>query len=183
MIGLFVDGSHMRKALASVGAAADYRALRPFISEALRDDIAAAYWFDARHPDVNDDRRNAALLSAGFRIQTHYRVAHEYVRDQDGAIVRDRNGAPVTLARQKGVDVGLALAIERSYRTDGWNRLVLAAGDADFAELVAHLAQHEGVRVTLLSDEKSLSLALRPWAERIIGVAEIPMTVRRLQSA
>lgn len=41
--------------------------------------IAVAYWFDARFPGVDDNPRNAALLAAGFGVQTHYRVAQEYV--------------------------------------------------------------------------------------------------------
>lgn len=185
MIGFFVDGSYLRKAWrATTSAPLSYARLRNHMEESLRDHISIAYWFDAQHPDVKDDRYKAALLGAGFRVQAHYRVAKETLHDTTGATVLDpRTNRPMETYRQKGVDIGLALAIERTYRLGNWNHLLLAAGDADFAELVADLVEREGVRVTLIGRTDSMSLALRPYAERIIDVSTLSDAFRYLRSA
>ncbi|MGZ3520282.1 MAG: NYN domain-containing protein [Vulcanimicrobiaceae bacterium] len=124
------------------------------------------------------------LLRPGFRTRMHYRVVTEIVRDCAGSAIEDpRTKQPLTIYRQKGVDVALARAIERSHHTDRWNHLVLAAGDADFAELVEDLVERDAVRATIIGAEKSISLAFRPFVERIIDLQRHAGELALLRSA
>ena len=50
---------------------------------------------------------------------------------------------------QKGVDVGLALQLMKSHASRKWDRLVLAATDADFAEPIQRLFE-DGVQISFL---------------------------------
>lgn len=187
MIGLFVDGSFLRKAWREVGSHAmlGYDAFRALIERELGDVIGVAYWFDAQLPDTPaSDKHRAALLRAGFRARTHYRVVTEIVRDRAGRPIEDPlTKAPLTMYRQKGVDVALARAIERSHHADQWNHLVLVAGDADFAELVEDLVERDAVRATLVGNSKSISLAFRPFADRIIDLHHHVHELAQLRSA
>lgn len=63
--------------------------------------------------------------------------------------------------------------IARRYRSDGWNHLVLFAGDGDFVELVQELVEHRNVSLTLVGDDRSTSLELRSYATRMIVLAEL----------
>lgn len=117
MIGLFVDGSYLRKAWRTISPSLlDYAKLYARAQEICRDTISVAYWFDAQHPDVGDrDKHAAALMRAGFRTKLNYRVVREAQRDRNGQPLRDPlTKQPLETYRQKGVDVGLALA------TLGW---------------------------------------------------------------
>lgn len=187
MIGLFVDGSFLRKAWQEVGGHSmlSYDAFRALIERETADTVSVAYWFDAQLPDAPlHDKHRAALLRAGFRTRMHYRVVSEIVRDGAGRPIENpQTKAPLTVYRQKGVDVGLARTIERSRHADRWDHLVLAAGDADFAELVEDLVERDGVRATLVGNIKSISLAFRPLANRIIDLKQHVHDLAFLRSA
>jgi hypothetical protein len=187
MIGLFIDGSFLRKAWRDAAGARvlRYDCLRALIERELGDRIGVAYWFDAQFPDsTGNDRHRAALLRAGFRVHAHYRVVTETVRDRNGCPIEDpRTRAPLTVFRQKGVDVGLARAIERSRECDGWCNLALAAGDADFAELVADLVEQHKVHASLIGVERSISLAFRPYVGQIIDLNNYTVELAGLRSA
>ena len=187
MMGFFVDGSYLRKAWqhTSPKAALRFDALRPLVEHECSDTITVAYWFDARLPDGSPhDRQQAALLRAGFRANTHYRVAIEPIHDRFGRPVEDPvSKQPLTTLRQKGVDIGLARAIERSYHADGWNHLVLSAGDGDFAELVEDLVEREQVTVTILGTDRTVSLSLRPFIDRLLSLERFTSQLALLRSA
>lgn len=187
MVGLFVDGSFLRKAWREVGGHSmlGYDRFRALVERETNDVVAVAYWFDAQLPDApQTDKHRAALLRAGFRPRTHYRVVTEVVRDCSGRPIEDpRTKAPVTTYRQKGVDVALARSIERSRHADKWTHLVLAAGDADFAELVEDLVERDAVRATLIGNAKSISLAFRPFVDRIIDLHEHAHDLALLRTA
>lgn len=187
MIGLFIDGSFLRKTWRQAAGARilRYDSLRALIERELNDRIGVAYWFDAQFPDsTGNDKHRAALLRAGFRVRAHYRVVTETVCDRNGDPIEDpHTRAPLTVFRQKGVDVGLARTLERSRECDGWRNLALAAGDADFAELVADLVEQHQVHASLIGIERSISLAFRPYAERIIDLNEYAGELAGLRSA
>lgn len=187
MIGLFVDGSFLRKAWReqNAGAILSYDRLRSVIERETADRIAVAYWFDAQFPDAPpNDRQRAALLRAGFRVKTQYRVVRETVHDCSGRVVTDPlTNQPLQTYRQKGVDVGLARTIEHSQSTENWQHLVLAAGDADFAELIEDLVERRRVRVTMVGAERSISLAFRPFIDRIIDLEHHSSDLALLRSA
>lgn len=185
--GLFVDGSFLRKSWRDVGGHSllNYDALRTVIEREIGGEICVAYWFDAQFPDAPlSDRHRAALLRAGFRVRSHYRVVSEHIRDAKGQPLCDpRTSQPLTTYRQKGVDIAIARAIERSRMKDAWDELVLASGDADFAELVEDLVERDGIRATMLGHQKNISLAFHPFAHRIVDLGKVAGEVSLLRSA
>lgn len=161
MIGCFIDGAYLDlrwKALAP-HRALDYRQLREKLEDALGDHIEEAYYYDANlrsdHP-----RKRDAILRAGFRVKDNYRIAERSLRTIAGDDVRVR--------MQKGVDVGLAVGMLRSHERCRWNRLILIAGDADFAEVVQSLTEDHAVEVTVVGSESAISLESLVWAQRTL---------------
>jgi uncharacterized LabA/DUF88 family protein len=175
MIGLFIDGSYLRKAWrATSNEMLAYDALRPLTERLCNDAISVAYYYDAVIPGQDRSRETAAWMHAGFRVKCDYRVTTETLKDSCGRVILDPNTRkPLTIQRQKGVDIGLALRIDRSQVNDGWNHLVLVAGDADFVELVQELVERRDVVVTLVGHSASTSIALRSYSQRMIDLREI----------
>lgn len=60
----------------------------------------------------------------------------------------------------------------RSFSKVGWKRLYLVAGDGDFHEIVQHLVEDEGVKLTILGSLDTVSGELAPYGE-IIDFADI----------
>jgi uncharacterized LabA/DUF88 family protein len=85
-----------------------------------------------------------------------------------GPVVHPESGVQYELTTQKGVDVGLAFHLMRSFSKTGWDRLYLTAGDGDFHEVVQHLVENENVFVTLVGDRSSISPELAPYASNIM---------------
>jgi uncharacterized LabA/DUF88 family protein len=172
MIGVFADGSYLWKAWRAVSASnVDYSRLLQLIVNRCDDAVSVAYYYDATHPSVDASARVMALARAGFRVRTHYRVVREKVRWPDGRSAIDpQTGEVLTVERQKGVDVGLALGIVKSLERDRWTKLALIAGDADFSELVQDLVEQHNVEVTLIGHRGSISHSLLPYARQIIDL-------------
>jgi uncharacterized LabA/DUF88 family protein len=85
-------------------------------------------------------------------------------------------GQPVRFLQtsQKAVDVGLAYHLIRSHSKRRWERLYLAAGDADFHEPVQALVEQDNVDLILLGTEPSIASVLKPYAKRIVDLANEP---------
>ena len=79
------------------------------------------------------------------------------------------------LTTQKAIDVGLVYHMTRSFHNRKWNKLVLAAGDADFHEPVQNLVANENVDLYLVGSLSSISEELRPYARRIYEIDKEPL--------
>lgn len=79
------------------------------------------------------------------------------------------------LVQQKGVDVGLAYHMVRSFYKRHWTKLVLCAGDGDFHEPVQNLVESENVDLYLVGAMRGISSELRPYAKRIFEIDQEPL--------
>jgi uncharacterized LabA/DUF88 family protein len=167
MMALFIDGSYLWRCWQEVGTGnIDFLKLRRALEIRLSDEVVERYYFDAILGNGNSRAQQlAAIARAGFRVKARYRVAEETTRAIGGETVR--------VLRQKGVDVGLALSIERSHARNNWDRLILAAGDADFSELVQDLVERRAVELTLVGLHDHISADLLPYARRTITLLDL----------
>lgn len=135
-------------------------------------------------PSTRKETLAAHLRSHVARGSIDYLVSKQQMHDEIGRLIYDpTTKKPMERFVQKGVDVDLALRIDRSYRAEGWNHLVLVAGDGDFAELVGDLVEREGVRLTVVGSRQSITSALMPYAGRIVEVSSLAPTITYLRSA
>jgi uncharacterized LabA/DUF88 family protein len=93
-------------------------------------------------------------------------------------VVHPDTGEHCEQTTQKGVDVGLAFHLIRSFSKSSWDRLYLVAGDGDFHEVVQHLVEDEGVKLSLLGTRETISGELAPYGE-IIDFADIYESIAR----
>ena len=171
----FIDGSYPCACWsATTSASVDAAAVRAALVAVCGGSLEVAYYFDARYADGSGrEALRCAMARQDFRVKANYRIVWEWVRDELGNVVRDRSGRIVTRACQKGVDVGLALTLDRSQRAVGWTRLALVAGDGDFAEIVQELVEGRGVELILIGCGRSTSLDLLPYAVKFVEVSTL----------
>jgi uncharacterized LabA/DUF88 family protein len=157
-VALFIDKANLDILWRGVDSRLiNFARLLTYIELTESDRIAEAYCCDATE-NGEWTSCHKAMAHAGIRPKV-YRYAYEPIAD---AIDR-HTGVPVRRRIQKGVDVGLATRMIESHRLSGWNHLLLAASDADFAEPVQHLVETYGVRVTALGIPERISFALKPY--------------------
>ena len=174
----FVDGSYLYKVWKNLnrGDRLDYVQLRRHLERKFEVEIADAYYFNA-FPDPQTARTdpfhtilaNPPPEGAGLCIKLYWlqervlkwppRLGGELVRHPDGELFKQ--------TRQKGVDVGLAFHLMRSYGHRQWRTLLLATGDGDFHEVVQYLAEDLGVAVILVGTTNSISPKLLDCAQNV----------------
>jgi len=180
-IGLFVDGSFIFK---SYSGEFDYLKLRQFLESDLGDSIDEAYYFNA-----DDDPPKAAKFNnwltippprgPGFRLKIYWLSrkklywpqsfgGHPVMHPKDPNIQFEQ-------VQQKGVDVGLAFHLIRSYSKRHWTKLVLCAGDADFHEPVQTLVESENVDLYLVGTMRNISQELRSFARKVYEIDQEPL--------
>lgn len=156
-VALFIDKACLDIAFRSVDdREIYYPALRSYLEAQESDRVVEAYAFDAT-PEGGWNFCHRKLAQAGISPKV-YRMGYESFTDGSGNLLQRRV--------QKGVDVGLALQLIKSYELRRWDRLVLAATDADFAEPIQRLHDEHGVLVSFLVLPNKLSHALRPYVDR-----------------
>jgi uncharacterized LabA/DUF88 family protein len=96
-----------------------------------------------------------------------------------GPVVHPTTGEQFELVQQKAVDVGLAFHLMRSYSRKQWKKLLLAAGDADFHEVVQHLVESENVSLILVGSMDTISEDLRPYASAVVELSKEADNVAR----
>ena len=139
-VGLYLDKASIDIAFKSVdGREINYPALMSYIEDQENDRLVESYAFDATQ-DGGWSACHYRLARAGI-IPKVYRMGYESFTDGSGELRQRRV--------QKGVDVGLALQLMKSHASRKWDRLVLAATDADFAEPIQRLFE-DGVQISFL---------------------------------
>ena len=188
----FVDGGYALKTwntVVSDGARIDYGLLRAEIEDDAGEEIGDAYYFDC-----DSDPPNAAQASfhtflqsappngVGLRVKLYWLQTkkHEWPAylGGGGPIVHPLSGEQYVTKAQKGVDVGLAFHLMRSFSKVRWDKLYLVAGDGDFHEVIQHLVENEGVHVTVIGTPATISGQIAPYV-RIVDFAEITDDIRR----
>lgn len=183
-IGLFIDGSYVYKAFPEQ---IDYLKLRQLLEAELGDTIDEAYFFNSDNDPPKATKYNSYLTvpppnGPGFRLKIYWLSKKKLFWPQS------LGGHPVLhpsdpnmqfeLVQQKGVDVGLAYHMVRSYYKRHWTKLVLCAGDGDFHEPVQNLVESENVDLYLVGSLRGTSAELRSYARKIFEIDQEPLLSR-----
>lgn len=192
----FVDGAYLFRVWGDLGRedVLDYLALRTglernYCDSATDERIGEAYYFSA-DPDPPSAAQNAfhsALqfpppTGPGLRVKLYWLQRRElfWPSHMGGdPVVHPQTGDQFVLTTQKGVDVGLAFHLIRSYSKRGWKKLFLAAGDSDFHEPVQHLVENEAVDLILIGSRRSISAELLPYARDVVHIEDIADRIAR----
>jgi uncharacterized LabA/DUF88 family protein len=189
---LFVDESFVYKIWkASEHGNINYTDLRRVLEEKYLDSesrITEAYYFNADDdpPKASTSAFNEQLKilypnGPGFRVKLYWLSKKRIFWPSSmggGQVVHPETGAPFVQATQKGVDVGLALHLIKSFHRRHWRTLFLAAGDGDFSEVIEYLVEEHGVDVYLIGAEGSVSVELQQYVRGLIEIADIADEVR-----
>lgn len=184
-IGWFVDGAYLGKVWqqAAPGQKLSYLRLRNFIEHELGDTIDEAYYLDA-DPDPPTAKSNAfhnALAypppsGPGLRVKLYWLAKRQLFWPSHmggGPVVHPTTGIQYELTQQKGVDVGLAFHLLRSYTNRGWSKVALCGGDGDFYEVAQYLVEVKNVDMYIVGSIATISEDLRPYARRIIEISSV----------
>lgn len=180
-VAWFVDGAYLFKVWQNLHRAdyMDYTRLRntleqAFCERATNQKIEDAYYFNS-DPDPPTAKMNSfhnALAypppnGPGLRVKLYWLQRKQLywpAKMGGGPVLHPTSHEQYELIQQKGVDVGLAWNLIRSYQQRKWRTLILAAGDGDFHEPVQHLVENENVRLVLVGSMATISEELRPYA-------------------
>lgn len=183
-IGIFVDAAYIWKTHKEF---TDYLKLRQFIEEELGDTVDEGYFFDVDTGPTKASKLHNLLTfpppkGPGFRVKTYWlqkkplfwpkKLGGQPVLHPDNPTIQ------YELTTQKAVDVGLVYHMTRSHSKRKWDKLVLAAGDADFHEPVRNLVEAENVDLYLIGSLANISEELRPYARAIFEIDKEPLCSR-----
>lgn len=184
-VAWFVDGAYLFKVWSGLGRTdnLDYLRLRQLLEERFCDRNAGevideAYYFnaDSDPPSAKQNSFHNALAypppgGPGLRVKLYWLQRKKLFWPQKmggAAVTHPQTGEQFELVQQKAVDVGLAFHMMRSFSRKRWKKLLLAAGDGDFHEVVQHLVESENVSVILIGSIASIDEELRPYASAIV---------------
>lgn len=179
-IALFVDGAFMYR---SYPGYIDFWKLRSLLENELSDTVDEAYYFTA----VEDPSRLPPSVSSlakpppygpGFRLKIYWLSRKKLFWPQSlggTPVIHPDGRTQFELVRQKGVDVGLAFHMVRSFYKRRWTKLVLCSGDGDFHEPVQSLIETEGVDLYLAGARGAISTELLPYAKKLFEVDQEPI--------
>ncbi|MBI4083757.1 MAG: NYN domain-containing protein [Candidatus Lambdaproteobacteria bacterium] len=186
-VAWFVDGAYVFRVWQQLGRNenVDYLKLRTFLEDKYCDKangehIDESYFLNA-DTDPPTGKQNAfynALAypppgGPGLRVKLYWLQKRKLTWPQSMGgkpVLHPDTGVQYELTQQKGVDVGLAFHMMRSFSRKQWNKLFLAAGDGDFHEVAQHLVENENVSLFLIGTVSSISEELRPYATQIIEI-------------
>lgn len=192
----FVDGAYLFEAWKSLGRPErfDYLKLRRYLETKYCNMPAGERIVEAYYLSADPDPPTAAQSSfnkflsvpppdgPGLRVKLYWLQKKElrWPRKLGGLpVIHPETGEHYELTTQKGVDVGLAFNLIRSYQRKGWNRLFLCAGDGDFHEVAQYLVEQENIDLYIVGTAASISSELRPYSKHIIDLAAIANEVAR----
>lgn len=187
----FVDGSYLFKVWQHLGRNdnLDYLKLRQHLETTFEQTIGDAYYFNA-DPDPPTAKTNAFHSAIayppprgpGLRVKLYWLQRKPLFWPKSlggGPVVHPDSGQQFELIQQKGVDVGLAFHLMRSYGNRRWRTLFLAAGDGDFHEAAQHLVENENVGLVLIGTTDTISGELLPYAQTLVRIDEIGDVISR----
>ena len=195
-VAWFVDGAYLFKAWTALNRQdyIDYLKLRQLLQLRFCDPHAGevideAYYFNAESdpPTAKQSAFHNALAypapgGPGLRVKLYWLQKKKLFWPAalgGGPILHPQSGEQHEIIQQKAVDVGLAFHLMKSYSRKGWKTLLLAAGDADFCEVVQHLVENENVSLVLIGTVNTISQELRPYASAVLEIdKEVPQISR-----
>ena len=185
----FIDAGYLSKVWESLrrDERLDYVKLRSTLEQSYLDrqngeHIEEGYYFcaDANPAGISGNSFYKMLAfppptGAGLRVKSYWlkkRTLYWPNRMGGEPVTHPTTGEQYVLTQQKAVDVGLAFHLARSHANRRWEKLLLAAGDADFHEVVQHLVENHNVELTLVGSRDSISDSLMPYAKNIFQLGE-----------
>lgn len=190
-VAWFVDGAYSFKCWSAVsgGRQMDYKKLRDEIEDDAGEPVDEAYYFgsDNDPPSAAQSAFHRAIaipapMGAGLRVKLYWLQTKQLYWPAalgGGPVLHPtEDGVQYELKTQKGVDVGLAFHLMRSYAKRGWKKLYLVAGDGDFHEVVQHLVENEDVSVTVIGSPHTISAEIGPYC-RPVSFADIADRIAR----
>lgn len=188
-VAWFVDGAYLFKVWTSLGRPdhLDYVRLRQLLEARFCDatqgeTIDEAYYFsaDTDPPSAQQNSFHNALAyppprGPGLRVKLYWlqrKRLYWPARLGGSPVIHPETGEQFETLQQKGVDVGLAFHLMRSYGRRQWKKLLLAAGDSDFHEVVQYLVENENVSLTLIGSMETTSDELRPYANSFVDIGK-----------
>ena len=179
-IGWFVDGSFLYKCCPD---SIDYTKLRAKLELELNDTVDEGYYFNSDDDPPKATKFNNYLTALppkghGLRLKMYWLSkkklywpnhlgGHPVVHPSDPSLQYEQ-------VTQKGVDVGLAFHMIRSFHKRHWTKPVLCAGDGDFHEPVQHLVESENIDLYIVGAASSISPELSPFAKAIFEIDKEP---------
>jgi uncharacterized LabA/DUF88 family protein len=178
-VGLFIDGAHLSISWRRITTEQiDFCKLLQSVETEVADRVVEAYCFDATSSGAMTGYFKA-MQRAGIRVKL-YTFAYEPVYDEQYRPIMDPStGRQAQRRIQKGVDVGLAMHMVDSHRRRGWDKLVLAASDADFAEPTQRLVEQHNVELTTLGLPERMSHAILPYAVKRLDLRALAPSITR----
>lgn len=184
---LFIDGAYLMKAFYPNHI--DLVKLRQLVERDAGEDLDEAYFFNADDDPPRQVKFTNFLQipppdGPGFKVKMYWLSRKQLFWPKalgGGPVAHPTEIDPKTgkhvqfeLTTQKAVDVGLAYHLIRSHAKRNWNRLYLAAGDADFHEPIQALVEHENVHLVIIGSPTTVSPELRQNARGFIDVSSEP---------
>ena len=180
-IGLFIDGAYASNVYPG---ALDYVKFRSAIETELCDKIDEAYYFNADDDPPKATKFNHFLTipppkGPGFRIKVYWLSKKKMfwpARHGGQPVMHPETpDLQFELVSQKGVDVGLAFHMVRSFYRRKWTKLVLFAGDGDFHEPIQALVEGDNIDLYLVGSllKRSISGDLMPFG-KVIEIDQEP---------
>ena len=179
-IGWFVDGSFLYK---TYPHQIDYTKLRAQIEKEVGDTIDEGYFFNADDDPPKATKFHNFLTipppkGPGLRLKIYWLQKKKLFWPEHlggkPVLHPDDPSIQYELAHQKGVDVGLAFHMVRSFSKRHWTKLVLCAGDGDFHEPIQSLVEAENVELYLVGSQARTSAELAPYAKKIFEIDQEP---------
>lgn len=187
----FIDGAYLFKVWQRLERTdrLDYLKLRVYLESSFGGRIEDAYYFnaDSDPPATKQNAFHSALsypppAGPGIRVKLYWLQKKPLFWPTSwggGPVIHPETSRQYELIQQKAVDVGLAFHLMRSFGHRQWKKLFLAAGDADFHEVVQHLVENEDVELVLIGSASTISSELLPYARSVIHVADIAQQIAR----
>ena len=185
---LFIDGAYLMKA--SYPHHIDLVKFRNMVEKDAGEKLDEAYYFSADEDPPKQAKFTSFLQypppsGPGFKVKMYWlsqRALYWPKALGGGPVVHPTQKDPTTgqpvqfeLTTQKAVDVGLAYHMIRSFTKRKWNRLYLAAGDADFHEPIQALVEHENVDLVLIGSPNTISTQLRENERKFLDISAEPL--------
>jgi uncharacterized LabA/DUF88 family protein len=184
-IGMFIDGAYASNVYPRP---LDFSKFRVAVEAELGDQVDEAYYFNADDDPPKATKFNHFLTvpppkGPGFRIKIYWLTRKKLFWPHklgDHPVIHPTiPDLQFEIASQKGVDVGLAFHMVRSFYRRKWNKLVLFAGDGDFHEPIQTLVEGENVGLYIVGSlqKRTISSELMPYG-KIIEIDQEPWLSR-----
>ena len=167
-MGLFIDGPNFYSSIREVGIMVDYTRLLEFFRSRSR--FLRAYYYTALMENRPEERTDFLRKLTDWLSFNGYTVVTKPAK-----IFLDAAGGQI----MKG-NMDIEIAIDMLDMAPYMDHAVLCSGDGDFRRLV-EAVQRRGVRVSIISTEKTLATELKRQADDFMDLHNIEQEIVQLE--